>query len=113
MRRVPILEAQYRRLGERAIMDRERRARLRQCLQWRMRLAGVGVVQHRMAMHERAALGILPGDSNRDAVGQDRGERQRLGVAPVDRVLLIQGRAAAFEDALEAAVDGKAGWAVE
>ena len=51
----------------------------------RVRLAGVHVVQHRVAVRERAALGVLAGDAHADALDEQRRERQRLGVSPVDR----------------------------
>ena len=53
----------------------------------RVALARVHVVQHEVAMRERAALGVLAGQADRDAVGQQRAEGERLGVAPVDAAL--------------------------
>ena len=35
-------------------------------------------------MREGAALGILPGEADRRALDQERGERERLGVAPIE-----------------------------
>ena len=35
-----------------------------------------------MALAERAALGVLAGEPDRDPLGQERGERERLGVRP-------------------------------
>ena len=37
-----------------------------------------------MALAEGAALGVLPGQADRRAVGQDAGEGERLGVRPVE-----------------------------
>ena len=37
-----------------------------------------------MALGERAALGVLAGEAHRRALGQQRRERERLGVRPVD-----------------------------
>ena len=37
-----------------------------------------------MAVRERAALGVLPGEPDRNPVLEQGGEGQRLGVAPVD-----------------------------
>ena len=47
-------------------------------------LAGLRIVQHEVALAERAALGVLAGEPDRDPLGQQRGERERLGVRPVD-----------------------------
>ena len=42
------------------------------------------VVQHEMAVGERAALGVLTGQPDRDPILQQRGEGERLGLTPVD-----------------------------
>jgi hypothetical protein len=44
----------------------------------------VGVVQDQVALAEGAALGVLAGQADRRALGQQRRERERLGVRPVD-----------------------------
>ena len=45
---------------------------------------GVDVVQHEVALRERAALHVLAGEANRDAFDEQRRVRERLGVAPLD-----------------------------
>ena len=45
------------------------------------------VVQHQVPLAEGAPLGVLAGEPDRNAFGQERGERQRLGVRPVDAAL--------------------------
>ena len=45
------------------------------------------VVQHGVPVRERAALGVLAGEPDRDAVDEQRRERERLGLAPVDAAL--------------------------
>ena len=50
-------------------------------------LAGVRVVEHGVAVAERAALDVLAGQPDRHAVGEDAGKRQLLGRRPVDRPL--------------------------
>ena len=41
-----------------------------------------------MAVGERPALGVLPGEPDVGALGQQRGEGERLGVAVLDRALV-------------------------
>jgi hypothetical protein len=62
----------------------DRRQRPRQVLHGRDRLARLGVVEDEVALGERAALDVLAGQADRHALGQQRGERERLGVRPVD-----------------------------
>ncbi len=80
------LEADRGQLRQRAVVNLERRARLREALQRDVRVAGRGVAKNRVAMAEGAAADILAGQANRRAVREDRGERQFLGRAPVDRL---------------------------
>ena len=102
--RVAVLEADAAVLGERRVVDLERRLRALEVLHRDLELAGAGVVEHEVAVRERAALGVLAGEADRDAVAQQRGERERLGVAPVDAAL-VERRQAALELALELRVD--------
>ena len=96
-RAVAVLEAQGGELAQRAVVQLERRERAGQPLHRREPLAGGGVVQHQVALAERAALGVLPGEPDRHAFGEQRGERQRLGVRPVDAALGPQRRAPPLE----------------
>ena len=60
--------------------------------------AGLGVEQVLVALAERAANRVLPRQSNRDTVGQQAGQGQRLGLAPVNGWRLgIDARPAAIE----------------
>ena len=52
-----------------------------------IRLARPRVVQHRVPVRERAALGVLAREPDRDPVLEQRRERERLGVTPVDPAL--------------------------
>ena len=79
-----VLEAEHRRLGQRAVIDLERARRLRQLASGVYTSPVFDVVQHRLAMRERAALGVLAGEAHADAVGEQRREGERLGVAPID-----------------------------
>ena len=93
--RVAVLEADARVLRERGVVDLERRSRVVEVLHRRERRPGVHVVQDRVPVRERAALRVLAGDADRDAVGEQRRERERLGLAPVDRRLPRSRRAGA------------------
>ena len=79
------LEADRRGFGERAVVDLERGPRLRQLLQRHVLDARIGVVQHRVAVAEGAALHVLAGEADRDALGEDARQRQLFGAAPSPR----------------------------
>ncbi len=83
-RRVAVLEAEAGGLRERAVVQLERRRGVAQVLHRAVLEAGVLVVQDEVAVGEGAALGVLAGEADVDALGQQRGEGQRLGVAEVD-----------------------------
>ena len=78
-------------------MDLERGLRAVEVLQRDVLLVGVRIVQHRVAVAERAALGILPGQPDRRPFAKQRGERQRLGQAPIDFAFELQRRLALGE----------------
>ena len=61
-----------------------------------------------MALGERAALGVLAGEPDRRALGQQRGVGQRLGVRPVDAAVGAERLAPALELLDELGVDGEA-----
>ena len=92
---VAVLEAEDRVLGQRAVVNLEGGARLRQRLQRHVRAAGRHVVQHGVAVAERAALDVLAGQADADAVAENRRQRQLLGRRPVDRSLVDGRRACA------------------
>jgi hypothetical protein len=85
--RVAVLEADGCVLGERGVVDLERRGRGRERLERRVRLPGHRVVEDGVAMRERAPLGVLAREADRDAVLEERGEGERLRVPPVDPAL--------------------------
>src|SRR5439155_26187408 len=92
--RVAVLEADARVLRERRVVDLERRSCLVEMLHRRERGTRVQVVQDRVAVRERATLAVLTGDSDRNAVDEERGKRERLGLSPVDAALLERAAAA-------------------
>ena len=73
-------------------------------LQRRVCLARVHIVQHRMAVRKRSALGVLAGEPDRDALDEQGREGQRFGLAPVDPALLER-CASALELALQLRMD--------
>jgi hypothetical protein len=46
--------------------------------------SGVHVVEDQVPLAEGAPLGVLSGEPNRNALGKERPQRQRLGVSPFD-----------------------------
>ena len=50
--------------------------------------AGLLVVQGQVTVRERPALGVLTGEADVGSLGQQRGERQALGMAELDLALL-------------------------
>ena len=83
VQRVAKLEAQDRDLRERAVVGDKGGVCLRYVLQGHVYLAGLHVVQDRVALGEGAPLGVLTRQAYRHAVLKQRGEGQRLGVRPV------------------------------
>ena len=82
-------------------------------LKRRVRLTRPRVVQHGVTMRERASLGVLARDPDRDALLEERGEGERLGMPPVDPAF-AQRLASSLELALEASdVDLEAGGDVQ
>ncbi len=68
--RVAVLEAHAGQLGERAVVQLERRERLGEALDRADRLPGLGVVQHHVALAEGAPLGVLAGQADGGALGE-------------------------------------------
>ena len=68
-------------------MDLERRLGALEVLDRRVALAGLDVDQHEVALAERAARAVLAGEAQRASLRQQRPERERLGLAPVDGVV--------------------------
>src|SRR5437588_2591161 len=78
VKRIPVFEAQYRGLGEEAIVDHEPRLLRPKGVERVIGLARAGVVQHCMALTESAAPAVLPAEPNRRSFQKKRAERQRL-----------------------------------
>src|SRR5204862_4713536 len=84
---VAVLETETGVLRKRAVVVLERRGRAGKLLNRRVAIAGIDVVQHEMPLAEGTALGILSGQTNGRALAQQRRERQRLRVCPLDAFL--------------------------
>ena len=82
--RVAVLEAERGVLRERRVVGLEGCGRLRQVLDRSVLGARVRVVEDEVAVGEGAALGVLAGEADRDALDEQARERERLGLAPVD-----------------------------
>ena len=93
---VAVLEAEHCVLGQRRVVYLEGRLRLADALHRRVGGAGVRVVQDEVAVREGAALAVLPGHADRDALGEEARERERLGLAPLDAAL-VEGDCAALQ----------------
>ncbi len=90
---VSVLESDARVFGERAVVDFERRLRARRkCWSGIQTSRRRRIVKDGVAVAERSALGILTGEPNRRAFGEQRRERERLGRPPVDDHLSRQTR---------------------
>ena len=110
--RIAILEAQHRLFREHRVDDLEVGLRRRQIVERDVAGLVTLVVEHRMALRERAALGVLAGQADRVAVEQDRAEGQRLGRRPVDALAGVDHLAARFQEADDRLVGLEAGRAL-
>ena len=86
--RVAVLEAEHRLLGQRRIDDAEPHLVLGDARERNVGLAGRLVVQHRMAMEERAARRVLAGQADVVAIREQRRVGHGLRRAPVERQLV-------------------------
>src|SRR5205085_937569 len=108
-RRVAVLEADAGVLRERRVVDLERRLRAVELLDRHVQLPRVRVVQDEMAMRECAALRVLPRQSDRDPLENERAERERLRMTPVDPAL-VECDEPAFELPLQLGMYGETVW---
>ena len=69
-------------------MDLEGCGRVVEVLHRREPLPRLDVVQDDVAVRERAALGVLAGEPDRDPVDEQRRHRERFRLAPVDAALV-------------------------
>ena len=104
---VAVLEAEGGVLGQQRVVDPELRLVLGEVPQRRPRVAGDPVVEHRVALREGAALGVLARQADRHALHEQRAEGRQLGEAPVDAA--VDGHlGAALEQGRELGVDREA-----
>ena len=79
---VAVLEAKRRELGQRAVVELERGQRAGQRAGSAPRSRRIRVVQHQVALAERAALGVLAGQADRHALGEQRRRTRALRRGP-------------------------------
>ena len=102
--RVAVLEAEHRLLRQHRVDDLEARLVGREVVERDVALLGLLVVEHRVALREGAALGILAREADAVALLEQRAEGQRLGGRPVDVDARLDRLPARVEDALDGAV---------
>ena len=85
VQRVAVIEAEHRVFAQERIVDAEARLLRREMLQRDVPLAGLLVVEHRVALREGAAARVLAGEPDRHALDQQRAPGDRLGVRPIER----------------------------
>src|SRR5579875_168452 len=83
MNAVAIFETQRGALAQWTVINRKWRLCLRKMLQGYVFVAIMLVMQHSMAVTERASLTILSTQSNRRAISKNRGKSQRLRLSPI------------------------------
>src|ERR1041385_2511045 len=81
---VAVLKTQHADLGQRTVVNTDRRLAGRQILERLEEAAGFVVVQYRMTVIERTALRILTGESNSASFDCQGCERQRLTGSPIE-----------------------------
>ena len=86
---VAIFEAEHGFFGEHRIDDLEVALLFAEMLERRVFVLVLLIHQHRVALGEGAALGVLAGQAHREALDQQRAEGQRLGRRPVDALALV------------------------
>ena len=83
-----VFETHDGRFGERAVVDLESSRGQGNVGERRVRATRLHVMQHRIAMREGTALGILPAQPHAHAAEQQGAEGKRLGVTPIDESLV-------------------------
>src|SRR5207245_9327154 len=83
---VAVLKAQRGALGERAVVDVEGRSLIGQGSQRREGRTRFRVVKRQVTLAERAADGVMAGKQDRNDLGHQDGEGERLDVDQVDGV---------------------------
>ncbi len=105
--RIAILEPEHRLFGKQRVDDLVARLIVREIVE-RSECGFVFlIVEHRMALRERAALDILPRKADRVTIIEKRSESQRLGGGPVDALALGNHLLAVVEEPLDGAVGMK------
>src|SRR5256714_7860726 len=102
-----VLEAEHRRLAERAVDDLDLRlafADVHYVIERNVLLAVLVVVEDRVAMAEGSAPGVLAGEPNRNLFEQQARVGDRLRAAPIDYLAALHHLEALIEQLLDARV---------
>ena len=103
--RVAVLEAEDGLLREERVVHLEVRAGRRDRVQRHVLPGVLHVVQHRVALRERAAAGVLARQAHGDALEEERPPRERLGRRPVGLALPLRELAPPAHERHELRVD--------
>ena len=106
---VAVLEAEHAGFGERAVEDLDAGLVGGEVLQRRVGAAIFHVVEHGVAVAERAAGGVLAGEADAKALGRQGGEGQGLAGGPIERALAAGHLARRSMKLLELGMEVKAG----
>ena len=98
---VAVLEAEHAGLGQRAVVDLDRRLIGGEVLEGAVSLVGHAVVDHGMAVAEGAPLAILPGETHPHPLGGERCQGQGLGGRPIEDLLPIRHLLPDFKELLD------------
>ena len=106
--RIAVLEAEHGLFRQQRVDDLEAALLAAEVVERVVTLLGLLVEDHRMALRERAALGVLAGQAHAMAFLEQRAERQRLAGRPIDAFTGFDRLGAVVEKALHRAVDVEA-----
>src|SRR5438094_420052 len=84
-------------LGQRAVEDLDRGARAGEVLDRCVAGARPRVEEGQVALAERAALGVLPGEAHGHAIAQQRGQGEAFGLAPIERPVRLDRSSSTLE----------------
>src|SRR5690606_30940983 len=86
--RVAVVEAEYGGLGQQRVVHAEFRLAGRDTFEGHVTFARLRIIEHRVALAERAAAAILAAEPDRRALDQQGAPGERLGEGPVDGAAL-------------------------
>src|SRR4030095_3742374 len=81
--RIAVVETEDRGFGQKAVVNADARLIRRKMKQWQIRLSRLRIVKKRVPMAECAASAILPRQTHRNALQQERPESKRFSKSPI------------------------------